>query len=68
MDIDGDLDSRAVHTITTNRMLGSLNVSAVNEIRNELDSHADTLCCGEKTMLMIQDFSRPVQVYVMMRQ
>ena len=44
--------------------IGSLKVGGDgNEVRTEMDSHADTCVVGEETALIIQDFDRPVRVF-----
>ena len=44
--------------------IGSLKVGGDgNEVRTEMDSHADTCVVGEETALIIQDFDRLVRVF-----
>ena len=58
-----ELHTAAISGLTTCHV-GAMQASpTIQEIRTELDSHADTCVVGEGTALIVQDFDREVKVY-----
>mgnify|MGYP003471091472 CR=1 FL=1 len=60
----GTISDRVIAPIRS-VVIGNLSSSSdcVNEIRTELDNHADTCVVSDDTALVIHDFDQPVNVH-----